>query len=416
MTKKNTFMANSVYFTIATYTVITSLIIALIIKLLFFWKDSFAVLDSFASAVSPFVIGVIIALLINPLVNWIRNTVLMNWFHVSNRILANIIAIFVSYVIVVSAMIIGLVYIIPEIITSLTLFADRVPEWADSILIVLNNYAEKHPNLNLEFVISSLGNADSYLQEVINKFVPAITSTLVVTGVTVVRYVFNTIVAMIVSCYLLLDKRIQARGIKRVIYAFLPKDTAYTLCKGIRLAITTFGDFIDGKMFDSLIIGLLTFICMFVISLFNVPGYANCALLVSIIICVTNMIPYFGPFLGGIPCVLLLGIYSPRSGLIFAISILIIQQLDGNVIGPKILGDSTGLRPLWVIFAITVGGWIAGVAGMFLGVPFLAVVTKVMESIVDERLHKKNINLPVMKPEKLQLKLPRRNKEKSEKI
>ena len=107
---------------------------------------------------------------------------------------------------------------------------------------------------------------------------------------------------------------------------------------------------------------------------------------------------------------MLLSIYSLRSGLVFALLILIIQQLDGNVIGPKILGDSTGLRPLWVIFAITLGGWLAGVAGMFLGVPCLAVITKVMESIVDEKLEKKNIDMPVIQSEKLRWHLPKISK------
>ena len=410
MTKRNTFMANSNYFTISVYTILTCLAVSLIIKFLFYWKDSFAVLDGLLSALAPFFIGSIFALLINPLVNWIRSTVLMNWFHFKNKILANFIAIFVSYILVVSAMVVGLIYIIPEILTSLTLLVDRVPEWADSLKNYLNEYALRHPNLNLDYVIDTVGNTDSYVQDSLNKLVPTLTSTLVVTGVSVVRYIFNIVVAMIVSCYLLIDKKKQARGIKRVIYAFLPTETAYKLCRGIRLAITTFGDFIDGKMIDSLIIGIITFISMFVISFFDVPGYTSCALLVSIIVCITNMIPYFGPFLGGIPCAMLLSIYSLRSGLIFALLILIIQQLDGNVIGPKILGDSTGLRPLWVIFAITLGGWLAGVAGMFLGVPCLAVITKVMESIVDERLAKKHLDMPVIQSEKLRFHLPILNK------
>lgn len=122
-------------------------------------------------------------------------------------------------------------------------------------------------------------------------------------------------------------------------------------------------------MIDSLIIGALTFVSMMIISLFGVPGFSNCALLVGIVVGITNMIPYFGPFLGGIPSILLLCIYSLNSALIFAILIIIIQQLDGNLIGPKILGNSTGLRPLWIIFAITLGGWIAGIPGMLLGVP-----------------------------------------------
>ena len=140
---------------------------------------------------------------------------------------------------------------------------------------------------------------------------------------------------------------------------------------------------------------------MIVISLFGVTGFSDCALLVSIIVGITNMIPYFGPFLGGIPSALLLCIYSPKSGLIFAILIIIIQQLDGNVIGPKILGDSTGMRPLWIIFAITLGGWLAGVVGMLLGVPCVAIITGLMEDYVNEKLDEKNIDLPVLKNEKV---------------
>ena len=284
MTKKNTFTANSNYFTISIYTILTCLAVALIIKVLFYWKDSFAVIDSFLTAIAPFLLGMIFALLINPFVNWIRNTVLMKWFHFSNKILANFIAIFIAYILVVSVVVVGLIYIIPEFLASLTMLVDKVPQWADSTLTFLNNYADRHPNINLQYVIDSVGNADSYVQDTLNKLVPSLTSALVVTGVSVVRYIFNIIVAMIVSFYLLLDKKKQARGIKRVIYAFLPQETAYKVCRGIRLAITTFGDFIDGKMIDSLIIGLITFVSMFVISLFDLPGYANCALLISIVV------------------------------------------------------------------------------------------------------------------------------------
>ena len=126
------------------------------------------------------------------------------------------------------------------------------------------------------------------------------------------------------------------------------------------------------------------------------------------------MIPYFGPFLGGIPSVLLLCIYSPKSGLVFAILIIILQQLDGNLIGPKILGDSTGLRPLWIIFAITVGGWAAGVIGMLLGVPCVAVITGLTEDYVNKRLDEKGIDMPILKNEKVRKSKPKiRKKGKS---
>ena len=193
----------------------------------------------------------------------------------------------------------------------------------------------------------------------------------------------------------------QARGIKRVVFAFFKQERAEKLWNIAKRSIRIFSNFLDGKMIDSLIIGILCFICMMIISFFGVPGFAECALLVSIVVGVTNMIPYFGPFLGGIPCVLLLCIYSLQSAIVFGILIIIIQQMDGNLIGPKILGDSTGLRPLWIIFAITIGGWFAGVVGMLLGVPCVAVITGLMEDTVDRRLAEKNIDLPILKNEKV---------------
>ncbi len=396
MNDKNKFRASSKYFTISIYSIVTTIIIATIVKLIFFWKDSSVVIADFLSTLSPFIIGIIIAFLINPLINWLRLTVFMKWFRVKRKVLVNALSILIAYAIVIFVIILGLIYIIPELIASLTLFVNKIPDWADSIINLINNFAAKHPNMNFKYVISSIGNADDYVNNYMNKLIPALTNTLVVTGVSLVHYIFNFIIAMIVSCYLLIDKKKQSRSIKRVIYAFMPEAKATRLCQIIRHAITIFSNFFDGKMIDSLIIGLLTFLCMLTIGLFHVPGFTNCAILVSIIVCVTNMIPYFGPFLGGIPSALLLCIYSPKSGLIFAILIVIIQQLDGNVIGPKILGDSTGLRPLWVIFAITIGGWLAGIAGMFLGVPCLAVISGLMEEIVDGRLARKNIHMPII--------------------
>ena len=205
-------------------------------------------------------------------------------------------------------------------------------------------------------------------------------------------------------CYLIIDKKMQARGIKRVVFAVFKEERAKKLWSVAKRSIRIFSDFFDGKMIDSLIMGVLCFFCMLIISLFGVKGFPECSLLVSIIVCITNMIPYFGPFLGGIPSVLLLCIYSPKSALILAILIIVLQQFDGNFLGPKILGDSTGLRPLWIIFAITLGGWVAGVVGMLLGVPVVAVITGLMEDFVNRRLDEKNIDLPIINNEKVRKK------------
>lgn len=401
MTDKNKFMASSKYFTISIYTVLTVLVVSLIVKTVFFWDSTSKVINNLLSTLSPFLIGILIAFLINPLVNWIRNTVLIKWFHIRNRALNRLLAIFVAYIIVLAVITLGLVYLIPEIISSLNQLLDQMPVWANAIIDFINGLADKYPDLNFKYIQDTINNADSTLQDIVSNIIKELTTRIVVTGVSIVKFIFNFIVAIIVSCYLLIDKKMQARSIKRMIYAFFKEERASVICRNIRRSITIFSDFFDGKMIDSLIMCILCFICMMIISLFGIAGFSNCALLVSIIVGVTNMIPYFGPFLGGIPSILLLCIYSPKSGIIFAVLIIILQQLDGNVIGPKILGDSTGLRPLWIIFAITIGGWFAGVVGMLLGVPCVAVISGLLEESVNERLNAKGIEMPVLKNEKV---------------
>ena len=180
----------------------------------------------------------------------------------------------------------------------------------------------------------------------------------------------------------------QARGIKRVVFAFFKKERAERIWYVTKRSIKIFSDFFDGKMVDSLIIGLLCFVSMIVISFFGVKGFSDCALLVSIVVCITNMIPYFGPFIGGVPSVLLLCIYSPKSALVFAVLIIIIQQLDGNVIGPKILGNTTGVSSFWVLFAILLFGGMWGVVGMVIGVPLFAVIYDIIRKLVYRGLRK----------------------------
>lgn len=399
--KKNKFEVNSRYFTIAIYCIVSVFIMAVLVRAVFFWESTSATLNAFLSAMSPFLIGILIAFLINPLVSWMRKKVFKKFFHIKNDALNRMLAIFVSYGIVLSVTALGLTVLIPELIDSLNQLLEKMPSWANSIMDFLNRLSEKYPDLDLKYIQDTITSADSTLQSFLSDFIKNITTTIVVTGVTVIKFVFNLIVAIIVSCYLLIDKKMQIRGIKRIVFATFKYERANKIWCIIKRSLRIFMDFFDGKMIDSLIIGILTFISMIIISLFNVSGFAECALLVSIIVCITNMIPYFGPFLGGIPSALLLCIYSPQSGLIFGILIIVIQQLDGNVIGPKILGDSTGMRPLWIIFAITLGGWLAGVPGMLLGVPCVAVITGLMEDHVNEKLAEKNINLPVIKNEKV---------------
>ncbi|MBR3936215.1 MAG: AI-2E family transporter, partial [Oscillospiraceae bacterium] len=162
------------------------------------------------------------------------------------------------------------------------------------------------------------------------------------------------------------------------------KETAGKLVRIARESDRIFSGFINGKLIDSLIIGILCFIGMSII------GF-DFTLLISFIVGVTNVIPFFGPFFGAIPSVLILLMVDPWQALWFAIFVLVLQQLDGNVIGPKILGDNTGLPALWVMFAILVGGGMFGVIGMFVGVPAFAVIYQFTKEYLENRLKKKNL-------------------------
>lgn len=173
--------------------------------------------------------------------------------------------------------------------------------------------------------------------------------------------------------------------LKKLIYAVAPTEKASWFLRVCSQANNVFVGFINGKLIDSAIIGVL---CFLLSSLLQVPY----AILVSVIIGVTNIIPFFGPIIGAVPCLMILLIVDPLGALKFGILIIVLQQFDGNVLGPKILGDSTGLSAIWVLVAIVVGGGLFGFAGMLLGVPTFAVLYALVREWANHRLEKKGID------------------------
>ena len=212
---------------------------------------------------------------------------------------------------------------------------------------------------------------------------------LLVTGLTtsvinVVNVLFDVVLGIFVSVYALYGKEeFLAQG-RKIIYAVMSPKRANLTLHICRKTNTIFGGFIIGKIIDSAIIGVLCFIG---VSVLKMPY----ALLVSVFVGVTNVIPYFGPFIGAIPCAILILIVDPLKGLYFIIFIFLLQQLDGNLIGPTILGDSTGLSAFWVLFSILVFGGLFGVVGMIVGVPTFAVFYYVMNLFLRHKLEKKNL-------------------------
>jgi predicted PurR-regulated permease PerM len=211
----------------------------------------------------------------------------------------------------------------------------------------------------------------------------------VVTSVTsgvygVAKSIYNLIIGIIVSIYLLSDKEGFVAAVKRMMYSIFSVETADRLRSGLNFVDRTFMSFLNGKLLDSLIIGI---ICYIVCSILQMPY----TLLVSVIVGVTNIIPFFGPLIGAVPSALIILMVDPTKCLIFVIFVIILQQIDGNIIGPRILGNSTGITGFWVMFSIILGGGLFGFWGLLLGVPVFVVIYSLVTNLVVKKLKRNDL-------------------------
>lgn len=236
--------------------------------------------------------------------------------------------------------------------------------------------------------------AAEYIEEWFdNSFVPQLQdftqwqnylTSITLSAINVVVVLKNVVIGLIVSIYVLMEKERFEGQAKKIAFAILPVKQANALIQIVHKVDQIFGGFIIGKIIDSIIIGIICFIGC---SILRMPY----TLLVSVIIGITNIIPFFGPFIGAIPCLIIVTITDPLHGLYLLIFILVLQQVDGNIIGPKILGESTGLSSFWVIFAIMVGSGLFGFAGMLFGVPTFAVIYYLVQRLVSHLLKRKGL-------------------------
>ena len=397
--KKKKFESNNKYFSICTYAVATFTICLIIFKFINNWRDAQKYTACILSTLSPFLIAFLIAYFINPLVNRIDKILFSRTTSQKFNKLHKFLSLLLAYVIVIGFIALVLTFVIPQIVESILELIRQSSSLYDTIMTNLNLLNERYPNIDFAYIIdtinNALPNAISSVQTVMTDIVPIIYNA----GMSIISWIINIILAFVISCYLMSSKHRIIHGMKRIIYAFFDQETAYKVIFTIKECNHIFGQYIIGKALDSLIIGIICFVLMCILKL-------QYALLISIVVGITNMIPYFGPFIGAIPGLIILLIISPKQALIFLILILLLQQFDGTILGPKILGDSTGLSPIWIIFAITVGGATGGVVGMFLGVPVIAVLVYLMNHIFDYMLYKKhvksdlsNVTIPDINPE-----------------
>lgn len=380
------FVSNHRYFIIWVYAIVFVAVAAIMIYAIMNITKIGDAVSGFLRVLSPFIMACFIAFIMNPLVYWLESGFFKKVCKIKKSKIRILFSILISYIVVIGLLVWGLRIVSPQIAASISELSVKLPDMLDEMVEFVENLQVRFPTIDFEYIQKQLSEMTPTILESATNIVKNVLPMVLTVSISIVKTMINILLAVAISIYMICDKRRLARTFTSLFYAILPARRANGLIQVARESSTIFGGFIVGKSIDSLIIGILCFIVM---SIFQLPF----AVLISVIVGVTNMIPYFGPFIGAVPGVLLYLCINPVLALVLAVLILILQQFDGWFLGPKILGDSTGLRPLWVIFAITVGGAYKGVLGMFLGVPVTAVVAYLVNKWVASRLSKKKIDI-----------------------
>ena len=353
-----------------------------------FFQDGvlFIFIEKLFGILKPVLYGLAMAYLLTPIVDFF-DRLLRDRLGVKRAGLMRCLSILVTWLLAL-----GLVYLlfsilIPELVASVSLLFSNLESYYRTIYTWVTQLVEDNPYISERVLTLVRDYYNELVDWVKNTVIPGAQVAIVaVTGGiwSVVIFLKNLLIGMMISVYLLARKESFAKQSKKILYAILPETPYRRTLRAVAEADRIFSGFVRGKLLDSLIIGILCFICC---SIFKFP-YTP---IISVFVGVTNIIPIFGPFLGAIPSAFLILLVSPKQCLYFILFIIALQQFDGNILGPKILGKSTGISSFWVIVAIVVGGGFGGVLGMFLGVPIFACISSLVNWFTNRSLTKKGV-------------------------
>lgn len=351
-------------------------------------------LEKIVETLKPVIFGMIFAYLLTPIVNFFERKVFFpldlkknSDISTKRRKVYRILSIIITILIIAGLITLFIKSVAPQIGNSISKIYVQFPVYLESLQKWVNSILSKNAvtikNFENFFNVYSKDIYAYFYGTIVPEF-ENIFKNLSSGAINAIKNVWHIIIGAIISIYVLLNKEVFAAQAKKITYSLFSIDRANLLIKDTRFISDTFIGFISGKIIDSAIIGMLCFIGC---TLLNMPY----SLLISVIIGVTNIIPFFGPIFGAIPAGFIVLMVDPLKCLYFIIFVIILQQLDGNVIGPKILGDSTGISGFWVIFSITFFGSLWGIVGMFIGIPFFAVIFAMIKRNVERKLKKKNL-------------------------
>lgn len=363
-----------------------------------------AIVNGFVGALSPLIYGFAIAYLLNPVENFFEKGVFLklsarrrekndpdhsygNEVMIKDRARARVFGVTCSMLtlILVVAGVIGI--ILPQLISTIQKLINNMQGYVDGVTGWVNEMLASFPEAR-EWINKSVdGISDSLLGWLSNTIMPEITGVIsnFSSGIlAIAQTLVNFSIGLVISIYFLYNKELFAAQLKKVLYSLATPKHGNMIVRNLRTIHRTFGSFLSGKIIDSLIIMMLFFI---ILSVFNFPY----AMLCSVFMGVFNIIPMFGPIIGAVPCALLILLEDPLYCLYFVIIVVVVQQLDGNVIGPKVLGGSTGLSSFWIIFALLLGQYLFGFMGLIIGIPLFAVIYSIIRTRVGKKLEKKGL-------------------------
>lgn len=375
-------------------------------KILEQWAGFRAIIDKISGAFAPIIVGAVIAFLMNPVLVFfdrLFHTIFQDKVITDKKKLFKVsrtLSVILT-TIVFLGIITGVVWlVVPQLYDSIKQLVGNMDNYYSNLQNMVENINEKFQKLNIpeDELNKYLNTAYLKLQDMLNtKIMPNVDKIVVNIGSGVfsgLKFLYNFLIGIVASIYVMANKEYLASRGKKIIYAVFKVKNANNILDGLSEMNRIFGQFINGKILDSLIIGLIMFI---VSTILNLPY----AVLISVIVGVTNVIPFFGPIIGAIPCFFIVLIADPIKSLVLLLVILILQQFDGNILGPKIIGDTTGLSSFWVLTAVIVGGGLFGFFGMLLGVPVFACCYMYINRTCTTKLQDKNLAFKTSEYEKI---------------
>ena len=385
---KNTFENKYVAWGVTIFSVFAALI--LLFFAIYRWDYIFGFISTLFTILMPFIYGLAIAYLMNPVVKFFENKVFIKLIKKFNKNkkdrkrLARVLSLCTSTIIFFGVLITSVSFLIPEILKSI-----------EMLVLNINTYLTNSKELLIDlfggssaikdFINENYGEFSEFMNKSFNEGIfDNMMETLGNSIFGTLKFLYNLIIGYIIAIYILVDKEKFKAQSKKLLYTLFDYDRINIILENTRYTDKVFGGFFAGKLLDSLIIGIICFICMIIMGM-------PYSLIVSVIVGVTNVIPYFGPFIGAIPSAFLIFLVDPGKCLMFIIFIFILQQIDGNIIGPKILGSKTGLSSFWVLFSLLIFGGLFGMVGMLLGVPLFSILYSFINGVLKRRLKEKKL-------------------------